>query len=395
MRIRNCWFIFIIPIFLSCGLKQPIENNVQQAVGSVFVASTPPGADILLDRAGTAKVTPDTLFDIPVGLHSIRLVLPEFTARPDSQLVQVAENQVQRVDFVLQKIERVGRVVVATTPAGAQIYVDDQPSGRSTPDTLILQQGAYRVGVAKNGFMSQSWAVEVAQDSLVTLASHLQIRQRVLLEAFANVSCTPCVEAAHNLDQFREQTPNEQFVMLEYYANWPSPNDPFYKAAPEDAMQRVMYYKLTTLPSLFIGGSIGVDAARYDAIENAFAQARAAQTQQTAISLDRQLIDGVLNVRVEVYQFAEPAVSGDLRLYAAIIENDIHFDAPPGSNGLVDFNVVFRGFLSDRKGDALQAAEFQTLNYSIPWPGFVYENCKLLAFIQNFTTKEIIQSTIN
>ena len=94
MRMRNCWFIFIIPILLSCGLKQPIEHNAQQAVGSVFVSSAPQGADILLDREATAKVTPDTLFDIPVGLHSIRLVMPEFTATPDSQLVQVVENQV-------------------------------------------------------------------------------------------------------------------------------------------------------------------------------------------------------------------------------------------------------------------------------------------------------------
>jgi hypothetical protein len=395
MKIVKRWIFLAFLFFVSCGIKQPIDQTVTQAFGAIVVSSSPPGGVILLDRQPTYKNTPDTLYNIPSGSHIVHVLLPEYSSSPDSHLVIVEQEKVHHVNFVLEKIIQFGRAVVTSQPAGAEIYVDGQPTGQITPDTLILEPGSYLIEAQKNGFISQQWNTTIKTDSSRHIIAKLGIQQRVLLEGFANVSCTPCVEASHNLDLFRENTPDDQFVVIEYYANWPSPNDPFNKVAPQDVMQRVMYYGLTTLPSLFVGGPLGADAGQYANIENAFKIAQSTQTAQTAISLNRQLVDGQLSVKAEVYQFDAENIMGEQRLYVAIIENDIHFNSPPGSNGLVDFNVVFRGFLSDRDGDFLDTIEHQTLTYDIMWPAFNFENSQLVAFVQNTLTKQIIQTTIN
>ena len=138
-----------------------------------------------------------------------------------------------------------------------------------------------------------------------------------------------------------------------------------------------------------------MDAAQYENIVNSFQTAYADQKAQTAISLSRRLEEDRLKVKVDLYQFDPENSIGDRRLFVAIIENEIHFDAPPGSNGLVDFNTVFRGFLSSRQGDLIEPQEHQSFAYDITWPAFVFENSQIIAFVQNIATKRIIQTTIN
>jgi len=78
------------------GVTQPPES------GSIFVTSTPTGAAIVLDNAGTGKVTPDTLRNIAAGVHTVKLTLQDYT---DSTVtVTVRSNQMATVSVVLESV---------------------------------------------------------------------------------------------------------------------------------------------------------------------------------------------------------------------------------------------------------------------------------------------------
>ena len=76
----------------------------------------------------------------------------------------------------------------------------------------------------------------------------------------------------------------------------------------------------------------------------------------------------------------------------ALVENQIHFNAPPGVNGLKDFVDMFRGF-------ATLAANPTTINQGdhLNIPFQISHNLKgrplsILAWVENPTNKTILQS---
>ncbi|MFQ5768914.1 MAG: PEGA domain-containing protein [bacterium] len=68
-------------------------------VGSIFVDSVPSGANIFLDNAKTGKITPDTLKNVAVGTHTIKLTRNNYA---DTTLtVTVTANEVTNVSITM------------------------------------------------------------------------------------------------------------------------------------------------------------------------------------------------------------------------------------------------------------------------------------------------------
>lgn len=387
-------FILILAylVVIACGLKQPVDVDSQSRGGHIFVQSQPPGALIILDGANTNKITPDTLKNVAEGMHTLRVLKDGYKAVQDSITLAVQADSSYSVSFTLKELLTVGYVYVNSEPSGAAIFVDEQNTGKSTPDTLQLAPGVHQIHIAKNGFNEQAWSVEVANDSLVQLEETLTIYQRMMFESFGNVSCEPCVASAENLEKFRSEHQDGAFALMEYYAFWPSPNDPFYKVSPNDVKERINYYSVSNLPALRANGASGVDAADYGAIVDAYNNETALQQTALALSVTKAKNGDSLQVQVEIYDFNNVLQNDQLRLFVAVSEDDIHYDTPPGSNGLKDFNFVFRRFLSDKKGDPILGDKF---NYQLIWPNWNYANSHIIAFVQDISTRKIIQTTIN
>ena len=334
---------------------------------------------------------------IPAGKHTIRLFLDNFRATPDSAVIHVLANASHSATFVLERLSSAGQIVVESNPPGADIFLVDHQMSKNHTRYPVAGGRALRHRYPKKwGDITYSNTINVTRDSKLRLSAGLDVQNRVLLEAFANVSCTPCVEAAINLHTFVENTPSSDYAIIEYYANWPSPNDPFYKAAPDDVTERAKYYEVTTLPSLTIGGVFAVNAMQYDEIEGTFQSVYAEQSTPVGLSIAKSFVDGRLTVDVETRILPSCEYLDKLRLYVTIIEDNIHFDVPPGSNGLTEFNYVFRGFLSDRTGDLLDPRQQQqNFTYTFDWPDWNYSTAHIIAFIQNKETKQIFHTCIN
>jgi len=385
--------LLILFILLACGVRQPLDIIFESEVGHLLVGSDPPGALIFLNGENQNKITPDTLKNIPVGQHYISLVKDGFTSRQDSFGVTIVEDSLKLIEIPLEALVQIGFIIVTSEPSGAELFVDDQPSGKFTSDTLTLAPGAHVISVRKNGFKNVDWNVNIVHAETQNRSATLEVEQRVLLEAFGNVSCVPCVTSAQNLETFREAYPENTFALLEYYANWPAANDPFYLESPQDVDQRVQQdYKIFTLPSLKMNGTTNVDAIEYSQLTTTYEQLLAAQESALAISISRQKQADSLLLEIELFDYNQVLTDPDLRLFVAVVEDEIHLSNPPGTNGLTNFNFVFRHFISSRLGDELSE---MTLHYAMEWPAWDYTHSRVVAFLQNINTKQIIQSSIN
>jgi hypothetical protein len=391
---RN-FFSIIMLLFLACGVKQPVGTETTTDFGDIFVESGANRGSIYLDHQPAGKTTPDTLRQVPVGAHVVQVIQPGFRSQPDSIVVPVEKSQLARVNFALLPLTNTGFLFIETTPARGEIFLDNQPTGQITPDTLQAEAGTHFIKIVKNGYTDLYREVTIEPNAFETLTGEFQIQSRVLLEAFGNVSCTPCVAAATNLHRFETEKNSAEYALIEYYANWPSPNDPFFRVSPNDVFQRLGIYNVTTLPTLVLDGTRGVDAADYHSIIKNFNEMQIQHTEKIGLSIEKSWVNDSLQVFVQIYHFEKNLENPDGRLFVAVIENEIHFANPPGTNGLKDFNFVFRKFLSANTGDPISAPT-QTVekNYTLKWPDWNFTNCQVVAFVQQANTRQIIQTTI-
>jgi hypothetical protein len=83
----------------SCGREAPYLLPVP--AGSIAVTANLDGATIFLDEAPTGTATPDTLRDVEIGQHVVRVALAGYEVAPPSLVVEVAANEVATASFTL------------------------------------------------------------------------------------------------------------------------------------------------------------------------------------------------------------------------------------------------------------------------------------------------------
>jgi hypothetical protein len=91
---------------------------------------------------------------------------------------------------------------------------------------------------------------------------------------------------------------------------------------------------------------------------------------------------------------ARQNISSDHRLFIALIEDEIHYNTPPGSNGQTHFDAVLRAFYPDGNGISIDllAQKTKTIFFEIPLSTDWGHDVTVIAFVQNMLTKAIIQS---
>ena len=128
-----------------------VDFFLTNQVGSIQVNSDPPGARIILDQVITQKITPDTLDSVPVGKHIVSVGKQGYGTSPESDTVEVVEDSLITVDFVLA--ERLGDIFVNSNISGADIVLDHVLTGKTTPDTIFdVMIGSHLVSVTKSGY---------------------------------------------------------------------------------------------------------------------------------------------------------------------------------------------------------------------------------------------------
>jgi len=134
---------------------QRLVDDMRQRPAKLKIQSTPPGARILID-GNAAGHTPATAM-AKGGTHHITV---EAEGQHDDKDVTIEFGEPQDVTFAFKAA--VGELVIAGTPAGAIVSVDDLPAG-TLPASLQLQPGTHHIHVTSYGY--QAWDSDFAVES--------------------------------------------------------------------------------------------------------------------------------------------------------------------------------------------------------------------------------------
>jgi hypothetical protein len=240
----------------------------------------------------------------------------------------------------------------------------------------------------------------------------------VLVELFTGAQCPPCVTADVAFDALHKSYKSSDVVFLEYHLNIPRP-DPL---TNKDTEEREKFYgkAIEGTPTMFVNGKVGPppggrgedDAqAKYDEY-SALIQPLLEKPAKAQLKATTKVADGKTHVKVDVSDLAE--TGDDVRLRLALVEEQVAYK---GGNRVPFHHQVVRGFVGDgaagtplkeKTGREVTAIDLATVRKSLKEymkssvdatgayfgkePAVDLKNLRLVAFVQNDDTGEILQA---
>jgi len=139
--------------------------------GQVTIDSTPEGAQLQIDgQTDPSWVTPVTLTGLAAGQHSVTFSKPGYSS--DTRTVSL--NSSKPVSVTARLAQPAATLVVSSTPAGANIYVDGRNTGRLTPAQVAVERGQHVVLVRKSGYIDDTTSAQFAVGQTVRFSPALR-----------------------------------------------------------------------------------------------------------------------------------------------------------------------------------------------------------------------------
>jgi len=239
---------------------------------------------------------------------------------------------------------------------------------------------------------------EVLINSSFTENQNLSAIKIVQIEDFANVSCTPCLISNKILESLsRFSDISNQIRVIKFPTNFPSPVDPMYLTAKEFCDYRMNFYRILFAPTIIVDGTLRPVPTDSNQIRNAVQQRLQTESDFWISDSSEVMNNGLLiNLNIKTKNINRPDLE-NLILRIVIVEKEIEFTTPPGSNGETKFYDVVRTILPSNDGFKLSEIKGQK---SFSLENFIdstwnLQNLRAITFIQDINTKEIIQSCIH
>jgi hypothetical protein len=220
----------------------------------------------------------------------------------------------------------------------------------------------------------------------------------VLLEDFANVSCVPCVTSNRILESLMKYSyPSNKLKIIKFATNFPSPVDPFYLTAKPFCDFRMSFYNIMFAPTIIIDGMMRPIPTDSNQIKSGINQK--IETPSTfLIELTQQKINNGLFIKLDITSNSiDTTFLSNYFLRTAIVEKEIEFSNPPGSSGEVKFFDVLRVLFPNNQGFNLkELVGTRTFSYTQAIDStWNIDKLKAISFIQNNSTREVVQTSNN
>lgn len=218
-----------------------------------------------------------------------------------------------------------------------------------------------------------------------------QAPRLVLAEEFTQASCGPCASQNPAFNALLQANPTK-IIDIKYQTSWPG-FDPMNQQNPNEVQSRVTYYGVTGVPNAFIDGSVVTnDCNAYDGapacLDQSEIDAAYSTSSPLAVSvthtMSSDLTTATVDVSVTNVGSSTFTPNGNLYFRLALVETEIHFPTPPGSNGEMDFYGVMRKMVPNATGTALPssmtAGQQWTNQFTVSIPSYIY-NYGEIAFV--------------
>ena len=253
---------------------------------------------------------------------------------------------------------------------------------------------------------------------LITGSINAQVQRKVLLEEFTNASCGPC--ASQNPDFNALLDANEdKAIAIKYQAPFPGA-DPMNAHNPDEVSTRLDYYSdLTGVPTAYIDGVAGNDdyadgAGGWDIAGGGYAGGPYGYNQAVidyahalmtpiSIAVDHTISDDLSTITIDITitnTSAEDFTLSQGKLRVALVEKQISFATPPGSNGETEFFDVMTKMYPDAGGTdvpTIAAGASMDFHFEEAIPNYIYNygSLEVVAFVQDDTDKDVYQVEIS
>jgi serine/threonine protein kinase len=161
---------------------QPMQTALQVREGNVvdqtvrleslakglLITTNPPGADVFINGAKQSGQTPVTLPLAP-GQYNLVLRMPGY--EPYAGSVQVKDNIQTQLPVELKEKSnvKVAWAQVDSTPKGAEIFVDGNDTGQTTPARVQVPVGIHTVSLRMNGYQPSRRTFQASEGGTVSL----------------------------------------------------------------------------------------------------------------------------------------------------------------------------------------------------------------------------------
>jgi len=216
-------------------------------------------------------------------------------------------------------------------------------------------------------------------------------KKYVLFEHFTNASCPPCATLNPAFQTLYNQNETKAHHIA-YHTSWPG-FDPMYQSNTSESTSRVGYYGVSGVPDMIRSGT---DLDGPSAATQADIDMITSQTSPISISVEQSKkseTEGKVDITVTTHGNVP---NGNWVIRAAVVEKYLDYGSAPGSNGETDFPNIFRKMISGISGESFSAASMgENVRYSYSFDiqdDWNEEQLYVIAFVQNETTKEVINS---
>jgi len=222
----------------------------------------------------------------------------------------------------------------------------------------------------------------------LTTGLYSQNKRMVLVEEATNASCPPCASQNPAFKAFLLDNINDVIPLI-YRSSWPGRDDMHAKNTV-DNNARVSYYNVTGVPSGTVNGGPLVSPGTRTAMDN---ELNKYKKTTTPIKIDVSHSIAGNNLIGSVTVSSSQAISNKM-LRIAIVEA-YHYYENAGTNGEKEFYFIHRKMFPNASGTVVNIAANGSQTVDVNWAldaEFHKENMYIVAFLQDDTSKEVLQA---
>ncbi len=231
-----------------------------------------------------------------------------------------------------------------------------------------------------------------------------QSQRTILLENFVQASCQYSRIYNQEIKNYLDTT-ILPVIMINYHMPIPG-EDIMYEQNPEDVDTRMEYYNVYQTPvsiidgNYFHGGPIGSYFHGIYGWTSTTMNNRSLMESPFEISVNHEFSDNLTEINIQISVKVTEGIDGDFDMNIVVLEKQIEFEYPPGTNGEYIFFNVMKDFPFEANTVELENSynAGDSMSYSSSWTiENIYEKemISVVAFIQENTTKEVMQSGIS
>ena len=153
-------------IELKMGQSLDQKIHLEALAKGLYVSTRPAGAEVFIDGAVQSGRTPVTL-PLSAGQYNLVLRMPGYEAYAGH--IQVKENIQTTIDVELKQKQQVhvAWAQVNSTPQGADILIDGNPTGQVSPARVQIPSGMHTIALKMNGYQVARRLVQASEGGTV------------------------------------------------------------------------------------------------------------------------------------------------------------------------------------------------------------------------------------